>query len=97
MEETKVIKESIVDGVRIVEYSDGKTVFTPIEIPASTKQEKSLNWWDKLCNWFRKHEVKPYIKQRDLSDPFGDLKKDPSKHDGSGSLKGTEIGIKISF
>ena len=97
MEESEVIKESIVDGVRIVEYSDGKTVFTPIEMSGTTKQEKPLSWWDKLCNWFRKHEVKPYIKQRDLSDPFGDLKKDPSKPDGSGSLKGTDRGIKISF
>ena len=97
MEEITVIKESIVNGVKITEYSDGKTVFTQIEKPESIKLEKSLSWWDKLCKWLRKHEVKPYIKQKDLSDPSGNLKKDLTKHDGSGSMKGTEIGIKISF
>ena len=98
MEEIKVIKESIIGRVRIVEYSNGKTIFTPLEIePSSIQPQKSLTWWDKLCNWCRKHEVKPYIKQKDLSDPSGDLKKDLTKHDGSGSVKGTEIGIKISF
>ena len=97
MEEITVIKESIVNGVKITEYSDGKTVFTQIENSEPIELEESLSWWDKLCNWLRKHEVKPYIKQKDLSDPSGNLKKDLTKHDGSGSMKGTEIGIKISF
>lgn len=54
------------------------------------------NAQQKFEEWLENLHVKPYIKCRDLSDPFDDRKNDVFD-DGSGSKKGLEIGIKFSF
>lgn len=86
-----IISEKISDNIKITEYSDGSMTFEPIEV-------KKVSFFQKIINWFKKHEVKPYIKQRDLADPFGDRKKDDFDMDvGSDGKKYTEIGIEIKF
>lgn len=54
------------------------------------------NAQQKFEEWLENLHVKPYIKCRDLSDPF-DARKNDVFDDGSGSKKGLEIGIKFSF
>lgn len=91
----KIVSEKIIDGVKITDYDDGSSHFEPIEIE---KPKEEIGFFQKIINWFKKHEVKPYIKKRDLADPFGDRKNDPDDIDGGcDGVKATEIGIEIKF
>ena len=87
---------SVIDGVKIWTDENGTTHFEPVEQPKPTITVDNRSWWKKLKDWWNDVPVKPYIKKRDLSDPFGDRKNDPFD-DGSGGKSATEIGIKISF
>ena len=49
------------------------------------------SWWQKVCDWWNDAPVKPYVKVRNLSDPFGD------KNYEGGTHKCIEGGVKISF
>jgi hypothetical protein len=93
----KIIKETISDGVKITEYSDGSTTFKPIQEESKIKKPDTRSWRKKLYDWWTTSNVKPYVKIRDLSDPLDELKKDPARHDGGGSKEAIEVGIKISF
>lgn len=86
--ERKIVKETISDGVKITEYSDGFTEFKPL--PEKT-------WWQKVKDWFVKHEAAPYIKIRDLADPFGDRNQNDDIDVGCDGKKNVEIGVKIKF
>ena len=93
----KIIKETIDNGVRITEYSDGSTVFKPLDMTPKN-QPDTRSWWEKIKDWFCDHDVKPYIKIRDLADPIGKRREDFNDIDvGSDGKKAAEIGIKISF
>jgi len=47
---------------------------------------------------YGRSKIKPYVKLRNLADPFGDRKLDCSDIDvGSDSATAAEIGIRISF
>lgn len=89
-----IISEKITNNIKITTYSDGSEHFEVIK----TQTKSKLNFFQKIIQWFKKHEVKPYIKNRDLADPFGDRKKDPFDTDsGSDGITGTEVGIEIKF
>lgn len=96
-ESKKIIKETIDDGVRIIEYSDGSTIFKPLDMTPKN-QPDNRSWWEKIKDWFCDHDVKPYIRIRDLADPTGERRNDPDDIDvGSDGKSAAEIGIKISF
>ena len=93
----KIIKETIDDGIKIIEYSDGTTVFKPLDMTLKN-QPDNRSWWEKVKNWFCDHDVKPYIKLRDLADPIDKRREDLNDIDvGSDGKNAAEIGIKISF
>lgn len=92
-----IVKETIDDGVRIIEYSDGSTVFKPIDMGPPKIKVDERSWWQKVKDWWNDSPVTPYVGVRDLSDPFDELKDDPSCHDGSGSKHAVEVGIRIKF
>lgn len=81
---------SAINNVKIETDENGNQHFTPIE------QQKPVvvdnrSWWQKVCDWWNDEPVKPYVKVRNLSDPFGDQNCDGGTH------KCIEGGIKISF
>ena len=89
--------ERVVDGVRIVEDGD-VTRFVPVDEPEGGTEEQGQEterglfgavkgWWDSL--W-----AKPYVKVRDLADPFGD-RDDPDK--GRDGRSWVEVGLRIDF
>jgi len=90
------VRETIIDGVRVIE--DGNvTHFIPVEDksvkPKTQTEYKSV--WKKICDWWNDDGVRPYVKARDLSDPFGDHNDD--RDDGGGHKTGYEIGIRFKF
>lgn len=89
---------SVVDGVEIRTDPDGSMHFRPVEedrkLPPETYVRDDRSWWQKLSDWWNGIPVKPYVKVRDLADPFGD-RTDPDA--GSDGKTGVEVGIKISF
>lgn len=89
-----VISEVIKDGVKITTYKDGSQHFETIEKDKPAIEIDNRSWWQKIKDWWNNSNVKPYVKIRDLADPFGD-RDDPDK--GSDGATGAEIGIKISF
>ena len=97
MAEKTIVKETIDDGVKIIEYSDGSTTFKAIDIPKTISEPDNRGFWQKLKDWWNNAPIRPYAGIRDLSDPFGELKKDPSVHDGSGSKSAVEVGIQFRF
>lgn len=84
---------SVIDGV-YVETDGDVTTFRPAERPAPGKSREkpdARSWLRKAWDWFSGSAVRPYVKVRDLGDPFGDR---PS---GGGSARGIEAGVKVSF
>ena len=97
--EKQIVKEYIIDDVKVTEYSDGSTTFKPVDAPKPKETPKSdeRSWWQKIKDWWDDSPVTPYAGVRDLSDPFDELKRDPSIHDGSGSKMAVEVGIRFKF
>lgn len=94
----KIIKEYVNDdGIKITEYDDGTTIFKPVSMPVKIKEDNDKSFWQKIKNWWKTSDVKPYAKIRDLSDPYDKLKNETFEHDGSGSKNAIEIGVKVSF
>ena len=79
---------SVIDGVEVVDDGDVMT-FRPVEKPDEKPDARS--WLRKALDWFAGSAVRPYVKVRDLGDPFGDR---PS---GGGSARGIEAGVKVGF
>lgn len=100
MEDSKqeYVSKRIVDGVEITEYKDGHSTFVLVDSlekkPEVKKEESNRSWLGKIVDWFRTSKVTPYVKIRDLADPFGD-RTDPDA--GSDGKNAAEIGIKIRF
>jgi len=85
------------DGVRITTYSDGSQHFESIEKSKPTIEVDNRSWWQKLKDWWNNAPVTPYVKVRDLADPFGDRKANGDPDAGCDGATGVEVGIKIKF
>lgn len=90
---------SVIDGVKIWTDENGTTHFQPVDEPKSeTIYIDDRSWWQKVKDWWNDAPVRPYIKIRDLADPFGDRRNDPFDLDaGSDGKNAAEIGIQIRF
>lgn len=97
-----------IDGVDIIE--DGNvthfTISEDVKKEEERKRQEELDkkakeptsFWGKIVNWFKTSKVTPYVKIRDLADPFGDRINNPDDIDaGSDGINAAEIGIKIKF
>lgn len=88
------MSKQIINGVEVTE-ENGVTHFKPIDksnvLEKVQPKKEDEGFFSKLFNWFKTSDVTPYVKCRNLSDPFGD-----KNYDG-GCKKGYEIGIKIKF
>lgn len=89
-----VISKKVVDGVEIIEFTDGHTEFRPVKEDIKIETNDERNWFRKLVDWFKESKITPYIKIRDLEDPFDDNTKDIYDRKGMNS---PEIGIRIKF
>ena len=72
-----IIKETIDDGVKITEYSDGSTEFTAIKEPISTEPDMR-NCLQKAADWYKNLKVKPFIRIKNLNEPEKKRWWDPS-------------------
>ena len=81
---------SVIGNVKI-ETDEGNQHFNVIDQSPATPSVDNRSWWQKVCDWWNDAPVKPYVKIRNLSDPFGD------KNYEGGTHKCIESGIKISF
>ena len=89
---SKLIDElSVINNVKIETDENGNQHFTPIEQPKPTIVVDNRSWWQKVCDWWNDAPVKPYVKVRNLSDPFDD------QHCEDGTHKAIEAGVKINF
>ena len=88
---SKLIDElSVINNVKIETDENGNQRFTPIEQPKPSAVD-NRSWWQKVRDWWNGAPARPYVKIRNLSDPFGD-----KSYEG-GTHSATEIGIKVSF
>lgn len=95
-ESRKVISVTVRDGVEITEYDDGSASFKTVETAeakensAETEERPSL--WRRIKRLFKRHEVKPYVKRRDMSCPFND----GSNREGGGRMA-YEAGVRFTW
>ena len=82
---------SVIGNVKIETDENGNQHFTVIDQSPATPSAENRSWWQKVCDWWNDATVKPYVKNRNLSDPFGD------KNYEGGTHKAIEAGVKISF
>lgn len=93
-----IVSEIIKDGIKITTYKDGSQHFELVDYPEIEIKTDYRSWWQRLKDWWNGTSIKPYVKVRDLADPFEDRKNNPDDIDaGSDGATGAEIGIKISF
>lgn len=89
-----IVSEVVKDGIKITTYKDGSQHFESVDKPKQTIEVDNRSWWQKLKDWWNDAPVTPYVKVRDLADPFGG-RDDPDK--GSDGKSAVEVGIKIKF
>ena len=82
---------SVIGNVKIETDENDNQHFTVIDQSPVKPSVDNRSWWQKVCDWWNDAPVKPYVKVRNLSDPFGD------KNYEGGTHKCIEGGIKISF
>jgi len=88
--------KQIINDVELIQDGD-VTHFKPISKNNQKPQEdlqpkkEEGGFFSKIVNWFKTSKVTPYVKNRNLSDPFGD------KNYNGGCKDGYEIGLKIKF
>lgn len=78
------------DGNEISSFTINPNYKPKEEQPRYVNQQKEESFWDKICSFFVKHEIKPYVKINNLNktdDKDTDLKSNPA----------IEIGIKGTF
>lgn len=84
-------------GVVVTDKGNGLSSFTYVDDEPPRKPEEEPGVLKRIWNWFTGDaEVRPYVKYRDVSDPFDKRKNDPSDDLGGGK-KGVEVGIRIKF
>jgi len=90
-----MVNEQVINDVRVTEDGD-VTHFVPVEdAEKKTEQEKQdTGFFSRVKNWWNGLWIKPYVKVRDLADPFGD-RTDPDA--GSDGKSAVEVGIRIDF
>ena len=91
MSKKAIEKVETLGDVEIITYTDGSQRFRSIDSPKPQPLPDNRSWFQKLCDWWNDSPVTPYVKVRNLSDPFGD-----NGYEG-GTAKGIETGIKIKF
>lgn len=101
MSAKEIASEEVIDGVKVITYFDGSQHFEAVEKrpkPVEEKESDTRSWFRKLVDWWKDAPVRPYVKVRDLADPFGDRANDPFDADaGSDGKNAAEIGIQIRF
>lgn len=82
MKQNREIESVVVDGgVEITTYNDGSESFRPVEkTDVKNKVEKGF---------LKRHRPRPYVKIRNLSDPFG--------KEGVPGKIGYEFGLRFDF
>ena len=88
------ITKEIIDGIEVI-HEGNTTIFRPID-EKNNEEKKEIKyddrfWFEKLIDKYNDMPIKPYVRSRDLSDPFGD-----SDHE-YGRKNSVEVGINISF
>lgn len=90
-----MVNEQVINGVKVTEDGD-VTHFVPVENTEKHEAPKKQDagFFGKVKDWWNGLWIKPYVKVRDLADPFGD-RTDPDA--GSDGKSGVEVGIRIDF
>jgi len=87
------MEKQIINGVEVTE--DGDTTHFVIHDEEQRKEQKNdEGLLKRIWNWLVKHDAKPYVKIRDLADPFGDREDSDAGCDGKNCI---EAGVKIRF
>lgn len=87
---------TVENGVEITTYKDGSMTFRTLDGRTSDKNRNAdcengkKNEKGKKRGFFKRHRVRPYVKMRNLSDPFG-------KSQEGGGKRGYEFGIRFDF
>lgn len=83
---------SVVNDVKIIDDGNGNMHFEPVEHEEKqTEQSEECSVFQKLFNWWKSSPIVPYMKRRDLSDPFDDRNTD------GGHKNAIEVGVKLKF
>lgn len=101
-------EKKTINGVDIVQDGDVThfTISDEVKKEDERKRQEELDkkakepssWLGKIVNWFKTSKVTPYVKTRDLADPFGDRNADWTDIDaGSDGKTAVEVGIKVKF
>lgn len=87
---------TVENGVEITTYKDGSMTFRALDERTSDKnrndncENNEKRDKGKKMGFFKRHRVRPYVKMRNLSDPFG-------KSQEGGGKRGYEFGIRFDF
>lgn len=87
---------TVENGVEITTYKDGSMTFRALDERTSDKnrnddcENNEKRDKGKKSGFFKRHRVRPYVKMRNLSDPFG-------KSQEGGGKRGYEFGIRFDF
>ena len=84
------MSEQIIDNVKITTDDNGNQHFESIEDETPIETVDNRSWFKKIWDWWTNAPIVPYVKQRDLSNPFDD-------EDKEGGKKAIEIGVKVRF
>ena len=82
---------SVINNVQVTEDENGNIHFEPIKDEPKPVEVDTRSTFQRLCDWWNSLLVKPYIKSRNMSDPFEDCNAE------GGERKAVEVGIKVSF
>ena len=82
---------SVINNVQVTEDENGNIHFEPIKDEPKLVEVDTRSTFQRLCDWWNSLLVKPYIKSRNMSDPFEDCNAE------GGERKAVEVGIKVSF
>lgn len=89
-----IVSEDIKNNIKITTYADGSQHFEYIGKQEQTVNVDNRSILQKIKDWWNNSPITPYVKVRDLADPFDD--RDDSDKGSDGKIA-TEIGIKVKF
>ena len=82
---------SVINNVQVTEDENGNIHFEPIKDEPKPVEVDTRSTFQRLCDWWNSLLVKPYVKSRNMSDPFEDCNAE------GGERKAVEVAIKVSF
>ena len=82
---------SVINNVQVTEDENGNMHFEPVKEQQKPIEVDTRSTFQKICDWWNSLLVKPYVKSRNMSDPFED------RNTECGERKAIEVGIKMSF